>query len=83
METAISTIEMVRAEQNDNLSGHVRIGVTEGYDTVMLAPQLAELTRRYPKLGIARGLAGFYSRYRPFLHSKHTELVEHFAGPGT
>lgn len=52
MESAFSAIEEARTEQNDNLSGHVRIGVTEGYGSVMLAPQLAEFTRRYPNLGI-------------------------------
>lgn len=52
MESACSAIEQTRDEQTETLSGHVRIGVTEGYGSVMLAPQLAELTRRYPNLGI-------------------------------
>lgn len=52
MESAFSAIEQARAGQHDSLSGQVRIGVTEGYGSVMLAPQLAELTRRYPNLGI-------------------------------
>jgi DNA-binding transcriptional LysR family regulator len=52
MENAFSAIENARQGQGDSLSGQVRIGVTEGYGTVMLAPQLAEFTRRYPNLGI-------------------------------
>lgn len=52
MESAFSTIEQARQGHKDSLSGQVRIGVPEGYGTVMLAPQLAELTRRYPNLGI-------------------------------
>ena len=52
MESAFSAIEQARAGQQDSLSGQVRIGATEGYGSVMLAPQLAELTRRYPNLGI-------------------------------
>ncbi|MBF7731646.1 LysR family transcriptional regulator [Pseudomonas sp. N040] len=52
MESAFSAIERTRQGQKDSLSGQVRIGVTEGYGTVMLAPQLAEFTRRYPNLGI-------------------------------
>jgi DNA-binding transcriptional LysR family regulator len=52
MESAFSAIEQARQGHKDSLSGQVRIGVTEGYGTVMLAPQLAEFTRRYPNLGI-------------------------------
>lgn len=52
MESAFSAIERARAEQKENLSGHVRIGATEGYGSVMLAAQLTELTRRHPNLGI-------------------------------
>ncbi|WP_367371500.1 LysR family transcriptional regulator [Pseudomonas lini] len=53
MESAFSAIEQARAgQQQDRLSGQVRIGATEGYGLTMLAPQLAELTRRYPNLGI-------------------------------
>ncbi|CAE6901581.1 Transcriptional regulator, LysR family [Pseudomonas marincola] len=52
MESACSAIEREREEQTEMLSGHVRIGVTEGYGSVMLAPQLAEFTQRYPHLGI-------------------------------
>lgn len=52
MESAFSAIEEASSQKSDNLSGQVRIGATEGYGSVMLAPQLAELTRRYPNLGI-------------------------------
>lgn len=52
MESAFSAIEQARAGHIDSLSGQVRIGTTEGYGSVMLAPHLAELTRRYPNLGI-------------------------------
>jgi DNA-binding transcriptional LysR family regulator len=52
MESAFSTIEQARQGHKDSLSGQVRIGVPEGYGTVMLAPQLAELTQRHPNLGI-------------------------------
>ncbi len=52
MESACSAIERDRVEHTDTLSGHVRIGATEGYGSVVLAEQLAELTRRYPNLGI-------------------------------
>ena len=52
MESAFTAIEQARLGHKDSLSGQVRIGVPEGYGAVMLAPQLAELTRRYPNLGI-------------------------------
>lgn len=52
MESACSAIERDRTEQKETLSGHVRIGATEGYGSVLLAAQLVELTRRYPNLGI-------------------------------
>ncbi|MDP2243778.1 LysR family transcriptional regulator [Pseudomonas sp.] len=52
MESAFSAIEQARAGQKDSLSGQVRIGATEGYGSAMLAPQLAEFTRRYPNLGV-------------------------------
>jgi DNA-binding transcriptional LysR family regulator len=52
MENAFSGIERSRQTSKDSLSGQVRIGVTEGYGTLMLAPQLAAFTRRYPNLGI-------------------------------
>lgn len=52
MESACAAIEQAREDQAESLSGHVRIGVTEGYGSVILAPQLAQLTQRYPHLGI-------------------------------
>lgn len=52
MESAFSAIERARTQQQETLSGHVRIGATEGYGSMLLAAQLAELTQRYPHLGI-------------------------------
>lgn len=52
MEGAFSAIQKAREDQQDSLSGHVRIGATEGYGSMVLASQLAELTRRHPNLGI-------------------------------
>lgn len=52
MEGAFSAIEQSRVGQGNNLSGQVRIGATEGYGSIMLAPQLAALAGRYPNLGI-------------------------------
>ena len=51
MESAIASIEQPSLTA-DKLSGQVRIGATEGYGTVMLAGQLANLTRDYPHLGV-------------------------------
>lgn len=51
MESAITSIEQPSLSA-DKLSGQVRIGATEGYGTVMLAGQLASLTRDYPHLGV-------------------------------
>jgi len=51
MESAITSIEQPSLTA-DKLSGQVRIGATEGYGTVMLAGQLASLTRDYPHLGV-------------------------------
>lgn len=50
--SALNVVFMDPLQKSDSLSGQVRIGVPEGYGTVMLAPQLAELTRRHPNLGI-------------------------------
>ncbi|MNC14735.1 HTH-type transcriptional regulator GltR [compost metagenome] len=52
MENACSAIEQSKAGQGESLSGQVRIGVTEGYGSTMLAPQLVALTKRYPNLRI-------------------------------
>lgn len=52
MESAFSAIEKTHESQRESLSGHVRIGTTEGYGAVMLASQMAELTRQHPNLGI-------------------------------
>lgn len=52
MESASVRIEQSLPAPGDQLSGQVRIGVPEGYGTMMLAPQLTELSRRYPHLGL-------------------------------
>ncbi|MBS3805396.1 MAG: LysR family transcriptional regulator [Oleiphilaceae bacterium] len=52
MESASVGIEQTLPDPFDKLSGHVRIGVTEGYGTTLLAPQLTEFCRRYPNLHI-------------------------------
>ncbi len=52
MESAYSAIEQARNDQEGNLSGHVRIGATEGYGQVLLAPQLSEFAHHHPDLGI-------------------------------
>ena len=52
MESACSAIEGARQTPREGLSGLVRIGVTEGYGTLMLAPQLAGLVQRYPHLSV-------------------------------
>lgn len=52
MESAFSAIEKTSDGQQQSMSGQVRIGVPEGYGTVMLAPQLASLTRQHPNLGV-------------------------------
>ncbi|MCL6691341.1 LysR family transcriptional regulator [Pseudomonas sp. R3.Fl] len=52
MESAFSTIEKTHESQRESLSGHVRIGATEGYGALMLGPQLAEFTQQHPNLGI-------------------------------
>lgn len=52
MESTFSIIEKTREKQQESLSGHVRIGTTEGYGSLMLAPQLVELAREHPNLSI-------------------------------
>ncbi|WP_166260492.1 LysR family transcriptional regulator [Marinobacter salicampi] len=52
MESASVEIEQALPDTYDNLSGHVRIGVTEGYGTTLLAPKLTEFCQRYPHLHI-------------------------------
>lgn len=52
MESAFLAIEQPGEGGPDTLSGSVRIGTTEGYGVALLAGQLADLSLRYPHLGI-------------------------------
>lgn len=52
MEGASVIIEQALPNSGDSLSGRVRVGATEGYGTMMLAGQLADLSARYPHLHI-------------------------------
>jgi len=52
MEGAFLQIESAAPTSDEGLSGLVRIGATEGFGTVVLAPQLALFARQHPKLVI-------------------------------
>lgn len=52
MESAFAGIEVQPGSGGDQLSGLVRIGATEGYGSVLLAGQLAELTARHRHLQV-------------------------------
>lgn len=52
MESAFIGISDSLPDLGEQLSGHVRIGATEGYSTLLLAEQLAELGVRYPHLKV-------------------------------
>ncbi|WP_440466212.1 LysR family transcriptional regulator [Pseudomonas sp. YH-1] len=52
MESACKVIEKRLAGTEDNLSGKVRIGATEGYGSTLLTSQLVELNQRHPHLGV-------------------------------
>ncbi|MCP1651756.1 LysR family transcriptional regulator [Pseudomonas nitroreducens] len=52
MESACKVIEKRLAGAEDNLSGKVRIGATEGYGSTLLTSQLVELNQRHPHLGL-------------------------------
>lgn len=52
MESAYVAIASAMPNREEKLSGQVRIGATEGYGTLLLAPQLAHLAMRYPHLKI-------------------------------
>lgn len=52
MESAFVAVESTAPASNEGLSGLVRIGATEGFGTVVLAPQLATFARQHPKLVI-------------------------------
>jgi molybdate transport repressor ModE-like protein len=52
MESAFRTVESAAPASQEGLSGVVRIGATEGFGTVVLAPQLALFALAHPKLMI-------------------------------
>ena len=52
MESAFRTVESNAPALQEGLSGVVRIGATEGFGTMVLAPQLALFALRHPKLVI-------------------------------
>jgi len=52
MESAFQAVESTAPASQEGLSGLVRIGATEGFGTVVLAPQLASFAVRHPKLTI-------------------------------
>jgi len=52
MERAFLTIESATPSKDEGLSGLVRIGATEGFGTVVLAPRLATFAQQHPKLVI-------------------------------
>jgi DNA-binding transcriptional LysR family regulator len=52
MENAFRTVERAAPASQEGLSGLVRIGATEGFGTVVLAPQLALFAQTHPSLVI-------------------------------
>ena len=52
MESAFRSVERAVPASQEGLSGLVRIGATEGFGTVVLAPQLALFAQRHPRLVI-------------------------------
>ena len=52
MENATFAIEGAVSGGNQRISGHVRIGTTEGFGSTFLAPRLAALAKRHPNLEI-------------------------------
>lgn len=52
MESAVLGVEQAAPTAHDGPSGLVRVGATEGFGTLILAPHLARLTQRYPHLSI-------------------------------
>jgi DNA-binding transcriptional LysR family regulator len=52
MEGAFLAVESAAPAAQEGLSGLVRIGATEGFGTVVLAPQLARFAQQHPKLVI-------------------------------
>ncbi|MDR6539395.1 LysR family transcriptional regulator [Variovorax soli] len=52
MEGAFLAVESAAPAAHEGLSGLVRIGATEGFGTMVLAPQLARFAQQHPKLVI-------------------------------
>jgi len=52
IESSALAIEKAVSGRNARISGHVRIGATEGFGGTFLAPRLAALARRHPDLEI-------------------------------
>jgi len=52
MESAFLTVESATPASDEGLSGLVRIGATEGFGTIVLAPHLALFAQQHPKLVI-------------------------------
>jgi DNA-binding transcriptional LysR family regulator len=52
MENAFRTVESATPASQEGLSGVVRIGATEGFGTVVLAPRLGQFALQHPKLVI-------------------------------
>ena len=52
METAVLGVERAAPDAPGGPTGVVRVGATEGFGTLILAPHLAQLTRRHPGLTI-------------------------------
>ena len=52
METAVLGAERTAPASHEGPSGLVRVGATEGFGTLILAPHLARLTQKHPHLSI-------------------------------
>jgi DNA-binding transcriptional LysR family regulator len=52
MESAFQAVESAAPSSHEGLSGLVRIGATEGFGTMVLAPQLALFAKQHPRLVI-------------------------------
>ena len=52
MEAAVLGVERLAPVPGGGPAGLVRVGATEGFGTLILAPQLARLTRQHPQLSV-------------------------------
>ena len=52
MESAVLGVEQAAPAAHEGPSGLVRVGATEGFGTLILAPHLARLTQKHPHLSI-------------------------------